>query len=171
MITLEQLTSITGKPELSARLLQSLNDTLIKYSINTPLRMCHFLAQVLHESGNLHYFQEIASGEAYENRKDLGNIYQGDGKLYKGRGLIQITGRANYTAISKDLKVDFVKWPNQLALEKWAVISAGWFWNKRKLNEHADRDDLAAITRRVNGGFNGYAERKNWLLKCKSIIK
>lgn len=171
MITQQQLSAITSKPEVSARMINQLNDTLTKYSINTPLRICHFLAQVLHESGNLYYFQEIASGEAYEGRKDLGNLIPGDGKLYKGRGLIQVTGRSNYTTISKDLGVDFVKWPALLALEKYGFVSAGWFWNKKSLNKYADLDDLKAVTYRVNGGYNGLSDRQQWLNKCKSIIK
>lgn len=108
------------------------------YNVNTPDRMAAFLAQVGHESGQLKYAEEIASGAAYEGRKDLGNIQKGDGVRYKGRGLIQITGRANYTALSKDLGIDFVSNPKLLQDPEYAVLSAFWYWNKHKLNDLAD---------------------------------
>lgn len=171
MITKEQLVSITNKPKIIDRLYNSIVECLNKYNINTNLRISHFLAQVLHESGCFVYFEEIASGAAYEGRKDLGNVNKGDGILFKGRGLIQITGRANYTQLSKDLGTDFVKVPNLLASDKWAVISAGWFWNSRNLNNFADKDDFLSITKKVNGGTTGLEDRKKWLDKCKSIIK
>ena len=94
-----------------------------------------FIAQIGHESGQLKYSEEIASGKAYEGRKDLGNTQQGDGVKFKGRGLIQITGRFNYIQLSKDLGEDFIKNPELLSTPKYAVQSACWFWNKNKLND------------------------------------
>jgi putative chitinase len=133
------------------------------YDINTQRRQAAFIAQVAHESGSLRYVREIASGEAYEGRADLGNTEPGDGKRFKGRGLIQITGRANYKAISAALAYDFVSHPEDLELPGPACFSAAWFWNARQLNRLADIDAFEKITRRINGGVNGMADRmKHW---------
>lgn len=171
-ITLEQLKGIasTKNSTLLTELVGPLNECMDKYQINTKLRVCHFLAQVLHESGSFIYFRELASGTAYEGRKDLGNINPGDGVRYKGRGVIQITGRANYASLSKDLGVDFVSEPLLLENHQWGVISAGWFWNKRNLNKYADLDDVTKITKMVNGGLNGFDDRKKYLLKAKTVF-
>ena len=112
-----------------------LNYFMPKYDIDTDKEIAAFIAQIGHESGQLRYVEEIASGAAYEGRKDLGNTQKGDGKRFKGRGLIQITGRFNYTQLSKDLGEDFVKNPELLSTPKYAVQSACWFWNKNKLND------------------------------------
>lgn len=169
-ITAEQLTKITGKKTLD-KFVDPLNACLEKYSINTPLRICHFLAQMLHESGCFVFLKELASGKEYEGRHDLGNIQEGDGVRYKGRGLIQITGRANYAKLGVDLGVDFLHNPELLEWLPYAVISAGWFWDLKKLNACADIDDFKTITKRINGGFNGYEDRLMWLNKCKQVIK
>lgn len=169
-MTLKQLIQITGKKSLSEQFIGPINDVLEKYQINTKLRVCHFLAQILHESGNLFYTEEIASGKAYENRADLGNTEPGDGIRFKGRGLIQITGRANYNKLSETFGIDFVQNPELLETPEWSVKSAGWFWNWKKLNLLADKDDITAITKRVNGGLNGIDNRLFWLEKCKSIL-
>lgn len=115
-----------------------LNQYWEQFEVNTADRQAAFLAQVGHESAELFYVEEIASGKAYEGRKDLGNTNKGDGVRYKGRGLIQVTGRANYVAISKDLGVDFVTNPDLLKEPKYAVLSAFWYWNKHDLNKLAD---------------------------------
>ena len=112
-----------------------LNYFMPKYGIDTDKEVAAFIAQIGHESGQLRYVEEIASGAAYEGRKDLGNTQVGDGKKFKGRGLIQITGRYNYTQLSKDLGEDFIKNPELLSTPKYAVQSACWFWNKNKLND------------------------------------
>lgn len=171
-ITLNQLKNILGpsprvRPE---SLLPEINKTLTIYNINTPLRITHFLAQVLHESGRFGWFTEFASGKAYEGRTDLGNTQPGDGVRFKGRGAIQITGRSNYTLITRDLGVNFVQSPDQLTQLQYAILSAGWFWNKRKLNRYADIDDIKAVTKRVNGGFNGLKERIAYYNKTKSVL-
>lgn len=139
--------------------------------IDTYLRICHFLAQILHESGALNYVEEIASGAAYEGRKDLGNVKKGDGVRFKGRGLIQITGRSNYTQLAKDLGIDCVNYPELLELPENAVRSAIWFWNLRNLNKYADADDIFTITRKINGGTNGFDDRKKYLVKSKYTLK
>lgn len=170
-ITSEQLHSIGASPENSAKFVDLVNDTLVKFEINTPLRVQHFLAQVMHESLCFHYLKELASGEAYEHRADLGNTSAGDGVKFKGRGLIQITGHFNYIAIGKDLGEDFISHPELLETPKYATLSAGWFWNKHDLNALADADDITHITKRINGGLNGIDSRTSYLNKAKAVIK
>lgn len=139
----------------------------------TADQICMFIAQIGHESGRLVYTEELASGKAYEGRKSLGNIQPGDGVKYKGRGLIQITGRANYTELSNDLEVDFVNNPELLKEAPYCVDSAFWFWMKRDLNLYIDGTEqgLRAVTKKINGGYNGYEERKKFYYKAKSLIK
>ncbi len=141
-----------------------------KYEINTPLRQAHFLAQLGHESAGLIYTKELASGEAYENRADLGNVRRGDGVRFKGRGLIQITGRANYRSYGDSIKLDFETNPNLLEVLPYCTDSAGWFWDIHNLNVFADKDNLKEITRRINGGENGIADRKHRLDVCKKVL-
>ncbi len=114
------------------------NKYLPEYGIATKKQVAKFFAQIGHESGSLRYSEEIASGAAYESRKDLGNTQKGDGTKFKGRGLIQITGRANYQEISNAFGVDFINEPQLLAQPEWAVRSACWWWQKRGLNEIAN---------------------------------
>jgi putative chitinase len=138
-------------------------DNLIKYEINSgpqpARRIAAFFAQLAHESGSLHYTDEIASGDAYEGRKDLGNISPGDGKKYKGRGLIQITGRSNYQEMGEIMKLDLINDPELLEQPKYAFQSACIFWNSRGLNRIADIDGFERITKKINGGLNGYTDR------------
>ena len=140
------------------------------YQINTPQRQAAFLAQIAHESGSLRYVREIASGAAYEGRKDLGNTEPGDGKRFRGRGLIQLTGRANYKAISDALGYDFVSHPEDLEKPGPACFSAAWFWESRGLNELADIDAFDRITRRINGGVNGMADRLNHWVTARQAL-
>lgn len=136
-----------------------LNKAMERYEINTKARIAAFLAQVGHESGRLFYVREIASGEAYEGRKDLGNTEPGDGRRFRGRGLIQITGRTNYTLCGIALELDLLNNPELLELPQHAAMSAAWFWWNKKLNALADQGKFKTITRRINGGLNGYADR------------
>lgn len=143
------------------------------YQVNTPLRLAHFLSQVGHESLSFTYSEEIASGSAYEGRVDLGNTERGDGVRFKGRGLIQLTGRSNYEAYGRHIGVDLLKKGNEELVAKvprYAVGVAFWFWQKRNLNRYADADDIHAITRRVNGGFNGLEERIYYLQRAKFFL-
>ena len=158
-------TSVHIKP-----FVQWLNLYLPQYGINTPLRLSAFLAQIGHESGRMRYVEEIASGRAYEGRKNLGNTQKGDGARYKGRGLIQITGRANYTELSNDTGVDFVSQPILLSLPKYAVMSACWYWKKRGLNKLADEGRFRDITRKINGGYNGLEDRKKLYINAKRMF-
>lgn len=141
--------------------------------INTPLRQAHFLAQLGHESGSLCFTAEIASGVAYEGRIDLGNTQPGDGPRFKGRGLIQITGRTNYTNYGNDRGQDYITGlnPNLLATDpNVAADCSGWFWATRRLNEVADNDDLLTITKRINGGTNGLDDRARRLKLAKCLL-
>lgn len=143
-------------------------DTMAKYQINTPARICAFLAQVAHESGSFNYLEEIASGSAYDTgalAKRLGNTPEddGDGEKYKGRGLIQITGTDNYKKVGEALGINFFENPELLEDPKWATMSAGWFWDSRRLNLLADVGDFRGITVKINGGVNGFLDRvKRW---------
>jgi putative chitinase len=132
--------------------LDPLNKAMEEYGINTSPRRAMFLAQVAHESGSLHFTREIASGEAYEGRRDLGNTQPGDGTRYRGRGLIQITGRANYGACGAALGRDFLGSPELLELPYDAARSAGWFWRLHGCNELADRGDFDGVSDVINRG-------------------
>jgi len=156
------------------RLDQKYKTLFAKNGLNTKLRISHFLAQIEHESAGFKHLKEIGNDtyfKKYEGRKDLGNNQTGDGLKYKGRGYIQITGRANYTELSKDLGIDFVNNPQLLEQEVNAILSALWYWNKRGLNKFADANDIKAITKRINGGFNGLADREAKFKKWFNLIQ
>ncbi len=156
--------------ERIASLVESLNATMIEFDITTPLRQAHFLAQVAHESDRFNALEEYASGEDYEWRDDLGNTQPGDGVRYKGRGLIQVTGRTNYGECGRALGVDLVNNPTRLADPDLACRSAGWYWNTRQLNGDADRDDVRTVTRVINGGYNGLEDRLHLLDAAKQAF-
>lgn len=139
--------------------LAPLNAAMAEFGIDTPLRQAAFLAQVGHESGQLRHVRELASGAAYEGRTDLGNVVAGDGVRFKGRGLLQVTGRTNYAACGVALGLDLLAAPQLLEQAAAACRSAGWFWQSRGLNRLADAGDQERVTRRINGGVNGLAER------------
>ena len=157
--------------KLIDRFLDPINKTLEEFEINTPQRIRMFLAQIGHESGQLRYRKELASGEAYEGRKDLGNTTPGDGVRYKGRGLIQITGRYNYGLASLALGLPLLEKPELLEEDLNACRSAGWFWYKSNLNALADMGKFETITRRINGGLNGYSDRYKLYQRAFEIIK
>lgn len=154
--------------------LDPLNVAMAEFEIseNVP-RMAAFLAQVAHESGELRYMKELASGEAYEGRKDLGNDEPGEGVRFKGRGLIQITGDVNYSKAGTDLFLDsdWFRMNPQLAEEpENACRIAGWFWRTHGLNELADKGDFLLITKRINGGTNGWKERVAYFERAKVVL-
>ena len=174
-ISKEELIKFGVKEDKANIFLNYINATMKEYNINTCKRKLHFLAQIRVESGEFAYLKEIADGSAYEGRKDLGNTRPGDGKRFKGRGLIQITGRKNYTAYGSYKGINFTEGSNNTKLEKkqYAVDSAGWYWSKHlnvDLNNMADNDDLIYITYRINGGFNGFNDRKKKLINMISKI-
>ena len=141
-----------------------------EFQINTPLRQAAFLAQIAHESCQLLYVKELASGAAYQGRKDLGDIHPVDGEKYKGRGLIQITGLNNYQFVASALKIDCVNHPELLEQPVNACRSAAWFWQTHGLNELADKDFFVTITRRINGGLNGLSERQQFYKIAKQVF-
>jgi putative chitinase len=150
-----------------------LNQTCHQFSIDTPSRIAAFFAQLAHESCCLKYSEEIASGRTYEGRRDLGNIYPGDGVRYKGRGLIQLTGRHNYTIYGRQLGIDLSERPDLAATPKYAALIAGQYWHNRGLNRYADMNSYTGfkiITRRINGGLNGWRDRCNyWMIAKKAL--
>lgn len=172
LVTVDQLYQIakTKNKQAIESIIDPLNDTLKKYNITSYLRICHFLAQVMHESGGFSWYKEFGTGQAYEGRVDLGNLQPGDGAKFKGRGAIQITGKTNYTNISNSLGQDFVNNPNLLEQRTWGTSTAGWFWDRKTLNTLADKDDLLSITKAVNGGINGLSSRSEILTKAKDVI-
>ena len=159
-------------PENLSKYVPLLGELMPKYGIDKPLRQRHFLAQLLQESGQFRYVIEIASGQAYEGRKDLGNTQAGDGIKFKGRGLIQITGRSNYGKVSQALFGDerLLDTPELLEQPRFAVESACWFWKVNNLNNWADQDEITMITRRINGGLNGLAERQKYFAALQTMM-
>ena len=152
------------------RHLPYLNAAMAEGQINTPKRQAAFLSQLAHESGQLRYFEEIASGAAYEGRRDLGNTQPGDGVRFKGRGPIQLTGRSNYTAAGNALGLDLVNNPALAATPAVGFRIAQWFWNSRNLNSYADAGNFDAITLRVNGGYNGKAARDAYYARACQVL-
>lgn len=161
-VTRDQLIKILPYARQKASIfIDPLNAAMQEFDINTAARQAAFIAQCGHESGSFVYMEELASGTAYEGRKDLGNVQKGDGVRFKGRGIIQITGRANYLECSKALFGDdrLIQFPELLEDPAIACRSAGWFWKSRGLNELADVGDFKRITKKINGGYNGMEDR------------
>lgn len=170
-MTADQLRKIMPQAGSKADLFAGpLSDSMMEFDINTKARQAAFIAQIGHESGQLRYVRELASGSAYEGRKDLGNTMPGDGVKYKGRGLIQITGKANYVALMMALGIDCLEHPELLEEPVNASRSAAWFWKDRGLNELADQGNFMAITKRINGGTNGLEDRQALWAKAKEVL-
>ena len=165
MITKEKLGQIYihASADVIDKYLEGLNDAFVKFDISTILRRAAFLAQIGHESGELRYTKEIwgptPAQSKYEGRLDLGNTERGDGKRFLGRGLIQITGRANYTICGKSLDLDLLDEPELLEQPRYASLSAAWYWKWRGCNVPADMGDMERVTKLINGGLNGYEQR------------
>lgn len=151
-----------------------LNTAMNRYGIVGTARAAAFVAQVGHESGQLRHVREIwgptAQQAGYEGRADLGNTAKGDGSKYRGRGLIQITGRANYAACGEALGLDLIDKPELLELPQHAAMSAAWFWKQKGLNDLADRGQFLTITRRINGGLNGVDDRIELWKKAQAVL-
>lgn len=154
---------------------------LDEYAINTRNKVAMFLAQVGHESGSFRFVAEIwgptAAQKRYEGRKDLGNIYPGDGFKFRGHGPIQITGRANHAEMRDRLRTrlgpyvpDFEENPEALMQPMWGAYAAGEFWSARNLNPLAEREDIEAVTRKINGGLNGLEDRTRRYYKAKEAL-
>jgi putative chitinase len=180
-ITAQQLLQILPNAGKQAGVFASaLNLAMDRYLINTPLRMAAFIAQVGHESGQFRYVRELG-GDQYLSKYDTGPLAKrlgntpeadGDGQKYRGRGLIQVTGHDNYLACSKALFGDdrLLRTPELLEQAEWACKSAAWFWNSRNLNALADAGDMKEITRRINGGYNGLAERMEFYDRALRVL-
>jgi putative chitinase len=180
MITQEKLSLIV--PTCSDKLLTLytpfIDAAMKEFEINTYLRSCAFIAQIAHETGAFHYLREIWGPSAqqlkYENSirlaNQLGNSQKGDGFKFRGRGAIMITGRANYEHFGKQLGVDLIVHPELAESQVFAFRIAGLFWKEKGLNKMADNKEFEQITRRINGGLNGYPERLKYYEKAKEVL-
>jgi putative chitinase len=157
-------------PNVKKNYASALNPAMTAGSITTSPRVAAFLAQILHESGSFQFLRELASGTAYEGRKDLGNTQPGDGVRYKGRGFIQLTGRANFRSAGSDLGLDLENNPDLAEQPDIAARLAVWFWNKKNLNVRADAGDFVGITRAINGGTRGLQERTRLYESAKQVL-
>lgn len=169
------LRKCTGASEKdAAKFADIIDDVLAAHEINTPERIAAFLSQVGHESGGLHYLREIwgptKAQAGYEGRANLGNIYPGDGKKFMGRGLLQTTGRANYTKTGANLGLDLVNQPELLEQPINALESAAYYWTSHSLNEAADNEDVKLLTHRINGGYNGLVERERLYKEAREAL-
>jgi len=147
---------------------------MTEFGISTPERQAAFIAQCAHESMGFAYTREIwgptASQSRYEGRTDLGNTQSGDGKRFMGRGLLQVTGRANYATVGKRLAVNLVNSPELLEHPDLAARSAGLYWRDHGCNELADIGDFSSITKKINGGLNGQADRELRWARAKQAL-
>lgn len=141
-----------------------------EHGIDTSLRVAHALAQLAHESDGFSALAEYASGRAYEGSRTLGNTQPGDGPRFKGRGLIQLTGRWNYGHFGRMVGVDLIGNPALAAEPQTAVRLACAYWQDRRCNDPADGDNLLEVTRRINGGLNGLADRRRLLARAKDAL-
>lgn len=181
MMTLTQLQQILPNARAQAGVfISALNAAMLHRHITAPKRMAAFIAQVGHESGELRYVRELG-GEQYLSKYDTGTLAvrlgnspeaDGDGQKYRGRGLIQITGRRNYLACSRALFGDerLLHFPELLEQPPWAAESAAWFWHSNGLNELADQDQFTTITRRINGGLNGLEHRQQLWAQARAVL-
>jgi putative chitinase len=169
---LQRLTP-TGRPDILGALGQEFDTVAAGFGITqSALRVCHFLAQAAHETMRFQTLRELggpAYFAKYDGRKDLGNSQPGDGARFHGRGIFQLTGRSNYEAMTKRLNIDLVKNPDEAMRPSTSLQIACLFWATHKLNDLADQDHIEGITRRINGGLNGLAERRHMYQKARSI--
>ena len=180
MLTDIQLGQImrNAAPAKRQRFLQPLNDAMLQHDIGSLLRTAAFIAQLAHESGEFRFMEELWGPTAAQNRyeppsdlaKRLGNTQAGDGKRFKGRGPIQITGRFNYKKYGDLMAIDLIADPERAATPEVGFATAGLFWQRNGLNELADAGNFKEITRRINGGQNGAAERERFFELAKQVL-
>jgi putative chitinase len=180
MITDDSLKQIMPRlPDAKrAAFLPPLLRALSEFAVNTPKREAAFLAQIAHESGEFKWMEELwgptPAQKGYEppspKAKDLGNVQPGDGKRFKGRGPIQITGRANYQKYGGLLGIDLVNNPERAATPEVGFRVAGLFWQKNGLNELADGEMFQTITKRINGGLTGFEDRLKYYTRAKEVL-
>ncbi|MCB5201870.1 glycoside hydrolase family 19 protein [Neorhizobium sp. T786] len=182
-ITAQQL-RLAAKGKVNEANMNAVLDALSKYGqrfgLDKPHRLSQFLAQVMHESGDFKYDKEIwgptAAQKRYEGRKDLGNTAAGDGKRFMGRSAIQITGRANYAEFTRWCRAfaktapDFTKEPEKVNTDPWEGLGPVWYWDTRNLNKWADQGDIETVTKRINGGLNGYDDRVNRYCRISLVL-
>lgn len=165
----------------AAAVIVALNRYGAKFGLDQPHRLAQFLPQLMHESLDFRYDREVwgptPAQRRYEGRKDLGNTQPGDGELYMGRTGIQITGRANYAAFRDWCRAnidprapDFVVAPDKVNTDPWEGLAPIWYWSTRKLNRAADEGDAEMITRKINGGLNGYEDRLRRLTRVSLVL-
>ncbi len=170
IITAEQLEQM-GWININDDMVQDLNATLVRYNITTPQRIRHFISQCAHESGRGRYVKEIADGRRYEFRKDLGNVNPGDGPKYKGAGFIQLTGKFNYQNMANEIGDPRIMEGVDYVSKKYPWMSAGFWWNKNNMNALIDSGaSVKQVTKKVNGGFNGLAERETYYARSSKIF-
>lgn len=185
-VTSLQLLQIAGSNTVEKRIKAfsaGVNATFERFNVDTKLRIVHFLAQIMHESGGFKWLRELWGPTEQQKKYDppfnlaktLGNFNKGEGFKYRGRGLIQLTGKYNYQKftdeVGKDFGTNFVLQPDLVETAPYAVLVAGWYWNQKNINDLADRDDLRGVTRRINGGFNGLEDRRKYLKRAKLVLK
>lgn len=193
---LGQIMPFARRSGRAALYIDNIKKYMAAFNINTPLRMAHFLSQIAHESGELanveenlnyrastllsvfpKYFNATTAAQyackpnkianrVYANRLGNGPETSGDGWKYRGRGLIQITGKTNYTAYKKFCGYDVVSIPELLAKQPGCIRSACWFWQTHNLNKYADKNDLVGVTKAINGGTNGIEARRTYLQRA-----
>ena len=174
-ITVQQLLLILPNAgQVAGVFVPVLNTAMNRYQIVGLKRVAAFIAQIGHESGQLKYVKEIwgptVAQTRYEGRADLGNTHAGDGSKYRGRGLIQITGRANYKTCGEALVLDLINQPQLLEKPQHACMSAAWFWAIKGLSTLADEGKFETITRRINGGLNGLADRQMLYARALKVL-
>lgn len=171
-------TRMGARGEIASELALAANVHFRTYGIlDTGLRLAHIMGQCAHESGGFRYMEEIASGAAYEGRADLGNTQPGDGKRFKGRGPIQLTGRANARYYGRLAGIDFENRPDLMAVPSIGILTACMYWDRNGLNAYADRDEGTAIGNGINRGNpksklqpNGAADRIQRTDVAKGLI-
>lgn len=155
-----------------------LNTAMVRFQIVGTKRIAAFIAQIGHESGQFRYVRELGN-DKYLSKYDTGTLAKrlgntpeadGDGQKYRGRGLIQITGRANYMMCGEALALDLINQPELLEKPQHACMSAAWFWASRGLNTLADAGQFDTITRRINGGQNGAADRQALYVRALKVL-
>jgi predicted chitinase len=157
--------------ERAKEIAKYLNPAMAEAGIKTLLAKAAFLAQLAEESAGYTAMREFASGAEYEGRSDLGNTQPGDGVRYKGRGFIQITGRSNYTKAGSELGLDLVNNPELAETTENAARIAAWYWKSRNITPPADAGDFVRVTRLINGGTNGLAQRQEYYAKAQGILR
>ncbi|MCZ8250072.1 MAG: D-Ala-D-Ala carboxypeptidase family metallohydrolase [Microcystis sp. LE19-195.1E] len=171
LVTRQQAESVYGR-KMSDKQFNDLNSCLQRFEINTVPRIRHFLSQTAHESGGLRWMEEIASGSAYEGRRDLGNTSPGDGRKYKGAGVIQLTGRHNYQKFADFIKDQKVMQGHSYVAQVYPFTSAGFWWKNNNMNALCDRGGtVKEVTKKVNGGYNGLSDRQRYYDKACQVIK